>query len=454
MTAAGQEKANQKPDLALQFAVAADRLHGVYPQKQTDLYMQRIKIPGGRMNWPQWRTISQLQERFSPGTPVHLTTRQDIELHNLCLDDTVKVQQILIDAGLSVYGACGDSLRNITVCSGCGFCKDGWDVFAVSEAVKDCLQSQPAIMNLPRKFKISFSGCRQSCAKPYVNDIGFIAVTEKHFEVIVAGSLGPAPALGIMAYEKLPVSDVFALCRAAVEMFTELGERNNRRKARFRHIRGKLGDDAFLSELDRRFKEAKNKDPQPEIVLAKTNSDFKLLHRLNIPDGDITAEQILLLADLCQPRSIESRINFEHGIELYGLEPLKLPESLKVFENTSIIICCPGNRSCPRGLINCQLTASMIRNALADDKRFNNVRINISGCPNNCAHSAVAAIGLVGLKRKKDGISEDCVQLYTGGGDGRNQNLAQKRGVETVENIASLNRLIFFQSQQHQCCDS
>jgi len=96
----------------------------------------------------------------------------------------------------------------------------------------------------------------------------------------------------------------------------------------------------------------------------------------------------------------------------------------------------------------------MIRNALADDKRFNNVRINISGCPNNCAHSAVAAIGLVGLKRKKDGISEDCVQLYTGGGGGRNQNLAQKRGVETVENIASIKVPIFIQSQQHQCCDS
>ncbi|MGB8226080.1 MAG: nitrite/sulfite reductase [Sedimentisphaerales bacterium] len=435
MTAAEQKKANQKPD-ALQFTAAADKLHGVYPQKQTELYMQRIKIPGGRISWPQWRIVAQLQERFSSGTPVHLTTRQDIELHNLRLDDTVKTQQALIDAGLSVYGAGGDSLRNITVCSGCGLCENSFDVFDISITVENYLQSLAITANLPRKFKISFSGCHQNCAKPYLNDIGFIAVLEEHFEVIAAGSLGPVPALGIRAYEQMKVSDVFAFCRTAVEMFVEYGDRENRRKARLRHVRLKLGDDAFLAELDKRFKQTA-KNPQPKInLLAKNNSDFKLLHRLNIPDGNVNAEQILLLADICEPAGIESRINFEHGIELYGLESLKLPESLKVFENTPIIICCPGSRSCPYGLIDCQKTALTIRKAFADDTRFNNVRINISGCPNNCAHSAAAAIGLVGLKRNK----EDCVQLYTGGGDGRNQNLAQKCSVEKVENITSVIR--------------
>lgn len=444
MAAAEQEKANQKPDSALQSTVAADRLHGVYPQKQPGLYMQRIRIPGGRMNWLQWRAIAQLAKRFSSGTPVHLTTRQDIELHNLRLDDTVKVQQALIDAGLSVYGAGGDSLRNITVCSGCGLCKDSFDVFDISIAVKSYLQSISVISDLPRKFKISFSGCWQNCAKPYLNDIGFVAVSEKHFEVIIAGSLGPVPALGIRAYERMESSDIFAFCRAAVEMFVEYGDRENRRKARFRHIRQRFGNGVFLSELDKRFKDAKAKDQRPEIILARSNSYFKLLHRLNIPDGDINAEQILLLADLCQPFDVESRINFEHGIELYGLEPLKLPESLKVFENAPIIVCCPGSRNCPYGLINCQAAAFKIRNAFADDKRFDNVRINISGCPNNCAHSAAAAIGLVGLKRNK----EDCVQLYKSGGDGKNQSLAQKRGIETIENVASLNGLMFFKNQQ------
>ena len=435
MTAAKQEKTDQKPELALRFSAAADKLHGVYPQNQTGLYMQRIKIPGGRISWPQWRTIAQIQKSFSPDTGVHLTTRQDIELHNLRLDDTVKVQRTLIDAELFVYGSGGDSLRNITVCSGCGLCKDSFNVFDIAIALEQYLQSLEALSNLPRKFKISFSGCKENCAKPYLNDIGFIAVSERHFDVIVAGSLGPVPATGIKAYNNLPVSDVFAMCRAAVKMFAELGERNNRRKARLRHVRQKLGDEVFLAELDKRFKQA-FKEPYPKInLLTKNNPDIKLLHHLNIPDGDINAEQILLLADLCERYGVESRINFEHGIELYGTESLDLSSSLKQFEDGPIIIACQGGRTCPQGLINCQAAALKIRDVFAEDKRFENIRVNISGCPNNCAHSTAAAIGFVGLKRN----NKDHVQLYTGGGDGKNQNLAQKRGVESVENIASIN---------------
>ncbi|MDD5010562.1 MAG: nitrite/sulfite reductase, partial [Phycisphaerae bacterium] len=364
-----------------------------------------------------------------------LTTRQDIELHNLSLDDTVKAQCILIDAGLFVYGSGGDSLRNITVCGSCGLCKDSFDVFDIAAALERYLQSLDVLSNLPRKFKISFSGCRKNCAKPYLNDIGFIAVSEKHFDVIIAGSLGHVPASGIKAYNNLPVSDIFALCRAALKMFAELGERNNRRKARFRHIRQKLGDEVFLAELDKRFRQAL-KEPYPKVnFLSKNNPDIKLLHCLNIPDGDINAERILLLADLCERFGVESRINFEHGIELYGARPLDLPASLKQFENGPVIIACQGGRTCPQGLINCQAAAMKIRNLFADDKRFTNVRVNISGCPNNCAHSTAAAAGFVGLKR--DG--KDHLQLYLGGGDGKNQNLAQKREITSVENIASIN---------------
>jgi sulfite reductase beta subunit-like hemoprotein len=430
-----KKMANGKPDDALRFSVGADKLHGVYPQKQAGLYMQRIKIPGGRISPLQWRTAARIQKTFSPDTSVHLTTRQDIELHDLRIDDTVKAQRILIDAGLFVYSSGGDSLRNITACGGCGLCKDSFDVFDIATALERYLQSLDVLSNLPRKFKISFSGCRKNCAKPYLNDIGFIAGTEKHFDVIIAGSLGPVPAAGIKAYNNLAISDIFALCRAALEMFAELGERNNRRKARFRHVRQKLGDKAFLAELHRRLGQSLEASYPKINLLAKNNPDIKLLHRLNIPDGDLNAEQILLLADVCERFGVESRINFEHGIELYGAKPLDLPASLKQFENGPVIIACQGGRTCPQGLINCQAAALKIRNLFADDKRFANVRVNISGCPNNCAHSTAAAAGFVGLKR--DG--KDHLQLYLGGGDGKNQNLAQKREIASVENIASIN---------------
>ncbi|HBG26238.1 MAG: hypothetical protein A2Y10_08055 [Planctomycetes bacterium GWF2_41_51] len=424
--------ANDKTDNILRFSAAADKLHGVYPQKQEGLFMLRVKIPGGRLTWPQWRVFAQVQETYSPDTPVHFTTRQDIEFHNLQLGDIVEAQKILIKAGLSFYGSGGDALRNVTVCSGCGLCAESFEVFEISVAVEEYLQSLPASANLPRKFKISFSGCQKNCARPYLNDIGFIAVSESHFNVITAGSLGPIPALGIETYKNLQVSDVFFLCRAAIEMFAELGDRTNRRKARLRHIRQKLGDDAFLSELDRRFKQVV-KEPQPNInSLSKSKPDFKLLHRLNIPDGDISTEQIIQLADLCENQGVESRINFEHGIELYGSKHLELPVNLKQFENGLVIIACQGGRTCPYGLINTQNAALKIRKAY-EKIDHSNIHINISGCSNNCAHSAAAAIGFVGLKR--DG--KEHVQLYTGGGDGKNPMLAQKREIIDVENITS-----------------
>ncbi|MBN1787805.1 MAG: nitrite/sulfite reductase [Sedimentisphaerales bacterium] len=411
----------------------ASKLYGLYPQKQQGLYMQRVKIPGGRINWSQWRLIAELQERFACGTPIHLTTRQDIELHNLPAEGAIEVKQSLSDAGLDLFGAGGDNLRNITVCPGCEFCHDGFDVFELSKIVSEKLRCHPAIMDLPRKFKISFSGCPASCTKPYLNDIGFIAHSENSFEVITAGSLGPVPVLGIRAYEKLPSSDILPLCFAAIDMFAEYGDRENRRKARFRHVRQKLGDEAFLMELDKRFKSAKENTSWPQINITKNDSQLKFIHRLHFPDGNISTQDALALAQLCEPAGIEARITFDHGIELYGEESLELPGDFKKFKDTLVIIACPGAKTCSHGLIDCQSASANIRAAFTGNQ-FGRMKINISGCPNNCAHSSCAAIGLVGLKRDK----KDCVQLYTGGGDGKNQNLAQKGEIETVANIASL----------------
>lgn len=416
----------------LRFSAAADRIHGVYPQKQADLFMQRIKIPGGIITSAQWRTIANIQTTFSPGTPAHLTTRQDIEFHDLRLDDTLRAQQLLINSGLYVYGACGDAVRNITVCCGSGLCSQSFDVFDISVVLRDYLQTVPASANLPRKFKISFSGCRDNCARPYLNDIGFIAVSENQFDVIVAGSLGTSPSLGILAYEKMQAGEIFALCRAAIEMFSELGERENRRKARLRHLRQKLGDEIFLRQLDERFRQALKSDLPKINLLKQNNSQIKLQHRLNIPDGDITAEQILLLADICEANAIESRINFEHGIELYGQSKIELPQELRRFVNEPVVIACQGARTCPYGLINTQDAASIIKKAL---QKINDskIRVNISGCFNNCAHSSVAAIGFVGMQRQ----GKPNAQIFIGGGEGKNANIAEKREIIEVEKITS-----------------
>jgi len=421
--------------------VQANRLLGVYPQKQDGLFMQRIRIPGGRISWPQWRKIAELAVTYTPGVPLHLTTRQDIELHNVAHELIPAVHEGLAEVALTIFGAGGDSVRNVTVCAGCDLCQDAFDLLPLARFVQSYLELQPVIFNLGRKFKISFSGCEDACARPWVSDLGFIAQINGLFTVIVAGSLGAKPALGIRFYEDFPVGYILPLCDAALEFFEQSGERQNRHRARFRHVREKFGDQAFFTELDTRFKEAKSRQAWPNIVPAANKGYLKLLHRLQLPNGNISPQQALDLADTAEPKGATLRINLEHGIELYGTEEIELPDSLAQFANNPVIIACPGSTTCPRGLVNCWATADMIRKKLTK-RQTRQLQICISGCPNNCAQSAVADIGLVGMTRKINGRSTEHYRLFTGGGNGKNEKLAESSSVisasdvgETIESL-------------------
>jgi sulfite reductase (ferredoxin) len=412
-----------------------NHLLGVYPQKQDGLYMQRIRIPGGRISWPQWRKIAELAAKYTPGAPLHLTTRQDIELHDVTGGSISAVHEGLAEVALTTFGAGGDSVRNLTVCAGCDLCRDAFDLLPLARLVQSHLEQQPVIFNLGRKFKISFSGCEQACARPWVSDLGFIARSNALFTVIGAGSLGAKPALGIKFYTDFPAGDILPLCVAALEFFEQSGERQNRRRARFRHVREKLGDRAFLAELDSRLKQVKARQSWPNLVPAATNGHLRLWHRLQLPNGNISPQEALDLADAAEPKEATLRINLEHAIELYGMEELKLPASLARLVNNPIIIACPGSTTCPRGLVNCWLTADRIRKQLTK-QHTRQLQICISGCPNNCAQSAVADIGLVGMTRKVNGMCTEHFRLFTGGGKGKNEKPAKQSTAVPAEDVS------------------
>ena len=402
----------------------ASRILGVYPQKQKGVYMQRIKIFGGRINWLQWRRIAELADKCSRNFPLHITTRQDIELHNVSLEDIPFIHQGLAEVALNIFGACGDSVRNITVCSACDVCKAGYDLLPIAGLVRQNLEQQSAILNLPRKFKISFSGCKKACTKPWLNDIGFIAQPDGLFTIIGAGSLGPNPSLGIEFYKNFQTQDILPFCVASIELFNKFGDRENRRRARFRHVREKLGEQNFRAELNERFTHIKTSRTWPELSIAQNkNENIKLLYRLQLTNGNITPQEAIELADIAEPKGTILRINLEHGLEIYGTEGFKLPDNLSILANNPIVIACPGSATCISGLTDCWATADRIRKALSISDT-GEMRINISGCPNNCGQSAVADIGLVGLLRKKNGRQTPHYRVLTGGGNGENHVLA------------------------------
>ncbi|MHC4068857.1 MAG: hypothetical protein ACYS18_08565 [Planctomycetota bacterium] len=431
----GKAKQKPAPEKEARESVA-NRILGVYPQKQDGLFMQRIKILGGRINWPQWRRITQLAASYTPSGVLHVTTRQSIELHDIAGGDIAAVQRGLAEVALALFGAGGDSLRNITVCCGCDFDTDSAGVFPLVRFVGQYLSSKANVLNLPRKFKISFSGCRIACAKPWLNDLGFIAQRDEKFTAIGAGSLGAKPALGIELYRDLATKDVLPLCIAAIEFFEQYGDRENRRRARFRHVREKLGEPAFRAELDRKFIRVKGRQSWPEISMPSTDKNIRLLWRLQLPNGDIKAEQAIQLTDAAEPKGAVLRINLEHGLELYGRETVQLPETLAVFENNPIVVACPGSATCPRGVVNTGQIAEGIRSALAG-LDHPDVRINISGCPNNCGQSSVADIGLIGMRRRQDGETKEYCRLFTGGGNGKNDKLAGEEGILPLQDVPS-----------------
>ncbi len=412
----------------------AVRILGVYPQKQKDLYMQRIKVLGGRIDWRQWRRAAALAASYCDDSPLHVTTRQDIELHNVRGDDIAAVQQGVAEVSLPVLGAGGDTVRNVAVCAGCDLCAGGFDVLPLARLVDRHLEQQSMIRTLPRKFKISFSGCPKACAKPWLNDLGFIARSDGRFTLIGAGSLGPKPSLGIRLHESMPVEDVLPACLAAIELFHEHGDRQNRRRARLRHVRERLGDDPFKTEFDRRIAEVKGRGSWPRIDLPPARNDLTRQCRLQLPNGNITPEQALRLADAGEAVGASLRVDIEHGLNLYGPRPVQLPDDLAAMTRAPVIVACPGCTTCPQGLADCWATADRIRQAFAG-RYLSNVRIHVSGCPNNCAQSAAAQIGLVGMIRTIDGQPAPHYRLFTGGGNGENDRLASPSQVLSADDV-------------------
>ena len=417
-----------------------ERILGVYPQRQEGLFMQRIRVLGGRISWLQWRKVAELVRLYTPRTPVHITTRQDIELHDVAGADIKTIQQELFDVGLNTRDACGDTIRNITVCTGCQYEPGAGGIFALARFVNDCLSVQS--FNLPRKFKISFSGCPLACAKPWLSDLGFVAQQNGKFTVIGAGSLGPKPALGISLYTDLDAKHILPLCIAALRFFEQSGDRENRRLARFRHVREKLGDDVFKAQLDEKFNQIRCAEDWPDVPLIAPNRNAKPLWRLQLPNGNINPEEAIQLADAAEPQGAELRINLEHALELYGPQTFTLQDNLAALENLPIIIACPGLSSCARAITDTWGVADAIRQRIAHIKRPGR-RICISGCPNSCAHSAAADIGLIGMRRSRDGQSAECFRILTGGHNAIDDRSATAGEIVFAEDIpATIERLL------------
>ncbi len=433
--------------------------------------MQRIKIPAGGVNAKQLETLAELAEEYSDGI-VHVTTRQDFQLHYVHIEDTPSVMRRLAAAGITTREACGNSVRNVTACPYAGVCPDEvFDVTPYARALSKFLLGHPDCQNFGRKFKHSFSGCAQhACGLASMHDMGMVAVERSErgerkigFETYVGGGLGAVPYQAKLFDAFIKSEELLPTAQAIAIVFTKYGEKKNRSRARIKFLVQDLGIEKFR-ELVREERERLTHDPRwteyvqsaPEFNEAPLRpagerpllgpSEFERWIETNtrrqkqagysvvtiaLPLGDITANQLRALADLARQFTKETiRTTVEQNIVLRWISDGDLAELYKALQKAGLaqpsaetildIVACPGTDTCKLGISSSRGLAAELRKALAEenfqlDEAVQNLHIKISGCFNSCGQHHVADLGFYGVSRKMGGYAVPHFQVVLGG---------------------------------------
>lgn len=400
------------------------RLLGIYPQRPEGLFMQRVKAPAGRLTLEQWRGLAAVVARYTPDYPLHVTTRQNVELHGVRTEDLPAVQRGIDSLGLTGTAACGDGVRNIVVCPSNGCCPDTWDVAEVVDVIRTVVESLPWRENLPRKFKISVSGCQKACGRPWINDVGLVANPSGDFRVILAGSLGVKPDLGLMAYDALPLEDVLPLVVAVLRLFHAEGDRTNRTRARLRHVRQRLGEETFRRRVDELLETERREGNWPTPALRRVETAVPLRDRLCLPLGDIAPDMVFEMVDAVRAANGEVRLGMAHDLLIFAETKPVLGQRLVALSGKNSVVACPGVTWCTRGLVDSRAAACRINRALPDGCEL---LVGVTGCPNNCSQAATADIGLIGrLLRGAERKPVEGFRLLAGGGKGETPQLAEE----------------------------
>ena len=434
MNSINQNKADLFPCKKIPDDSGDAKLIGLSNQIQERRWFQRVKIPGGRLTGLQWRKLAEIIRRFTPNTPLHLTTRQSIEIHDLQADQIPPVQSELASVGLTGFTAGGNSLRNIIVCPCSGMVDGSIDLMPLAELLETQTAKIDGIYSLPRKFKMSLS-CTEACGQPWIHDLGFILIDrdgQPGFKVIAAGSLGAKPGTGIALLDWLDWREVVPFVVAVIKVFAEHGNRENRRKARLRHVRERMGDEEFAALLKDTFARTLAEKDWPVAEISLAREDYSARETLTFANGDISPEMAEALGCLVDDNDIKLRLDTHHRVMVFGKSDQQLEQKLgglaslgEARELSVSVVACPGKRWCAHAIVHTNEVADKIRSQFASQLPAGTT-VCISGCHNGCAHPAVADIGLTGrMTKNAQGEPIEAFNILADGGMGRDSWLAK-----------------------------
>jgi sulfite reductase (ferredoxin) len=428
--------------------------------KALPFFMVRIRIPNGLLTSNQTRAIAGLAERHARGV-ADITVRQNVQLHWVTIESLPEVLETLWGAGLTTIGACGDVARNITGCPLAGLdAHEICDASPLALEINQALGGNSEFYNLPRKFKISITGCRSWCAYPEINDIGFTAVNRKRatgteigFSVRVGGGLSTDPHLAVRLNAFVQWNQVVPVARGIAEVFRAAEVlRQNRERARLKFLFLQHGwtPDSFLEALQERI--GFTLDPaEPEEVPADIHRDHVGIHPqkqpglsyvgANVLRGRITPDQLRLAADLSDRYAdghvrntimqnlVVVNVPNEHAARVAGeLTAAGLLVRASAFARGTVA--CTGSEFCKLALTETKSFARWLTEEL-DDRLpgfQEQLRLHITGCPNSCGQHWIADIGLEGKKIKVDGKMVDAYYFCVGGSVGQFASIARPVG--------------------------
>lgn len=434
---------------------------GVYGQRQPDVQMIRVKVPGGLLTVPQLEALADVATDFSRGFG-HITTRQNIQFHFVKLQETEGLLRRLEPVGLTTREACGNTVRNVTADPLTGLVADeAFDVLPYAEWCQRHLLRDPRFGALPRKFKIAFSANEQDRAQAAINDLGFVARIQhgqKGFKVLVAGGLSTSPVTAWVLHDFIPAHEMPIVAEAVAQIFDRVGNRANRARARLKYAVKKLGFEEFKVQYDATLEEIRARHPDGvdmpetsletgtpprnrEIPLAEPRPDFEAWRThnvlaqkrpghvavlVNLLLGDLTAAQFRALARICETFTDGTlRTTNDQDVVLPWVAEAALPalhhalvaadlgrsHARTIHDATS----CPGADSCNLAYTGSRDLGRELVQVMEKHRERSSVQaalngdIKISGCPNSCGQHHVAAIGFHGGIRR---VGERVLPLY------------------------------------------
>ncbi len=434
--------------------------------------MQRIKIPYGGLSARQLEVLSELADEYADGI-LHITTRQDIQLHYVHIDDTPDLMRRLAAVGITTQEACGNSVRNITACALAGVCHDElFDVSPYADAMTQFLLGHDDVQDFGRKFKVAFSGCAgHACGLVKMHDLGLLAQTrdvdgelQRGFTVFVGGGLGTVPHQAKVLAEFVTPEQLLPMTQAIARVFARLGEKKNRNRARLKFLVAKLGIDEFRSlveeelttlphdprhtayldsEVDFDYAPAKrgmmlNGAPLPEgfvdwyrsNVYHQAQPGYSVV-TLHSPLGDFTARQGFALADIARKYVGDNiRLTVEQNIVLRWVADADLPALYHDLRDIGLgdahagtivdITTCPGTDTCKLGIASSRGLTAELRTRLIEQINLlpdavRELKIKVSGCFNSCGQHHVADIGFFGNSRRSGNHKLPHFQVVLGG---------------------------------------